>query len=381
MRPDGAGRRRVAVGVQDVRWSPDGTSLLFSASDPLAPGLYRVPIAGGDPVRIGDKFDETEDFREPGGKRVLGFDRGRLTVSRLDGSGKKVLLTGPHEDGAPLWSPDGTRIAFTRGGEEVEEPRDVYVIGADGKGERRITTGGSPVWLRDGRLLIRQQNGFALADDDPNRIAIPVHGVSPAVSPDGTLVAFLRNRAIPYETTRDSEPLAVQSTLFIQRSNGAGVRELAKTGSPQTPLVFNVPVWSPDGRSILIREEDPLGGGSAHIRQIPIGAGDEMTVARDNGSDIEVFAVAPDGKKVALTTQSSIDVVDLDGMGRKTVWSNDRVYVSDLKWSPDGEKLAYIGWHPELEDVYELYVMDADGSDVRLVSKSGDAVGAFDWAP
>ena len=382
MRRDGTDRRRIATGAQDVRWSADGKALLFSASYPLAPGLYRVKVAGGDPVRIGDKFDETEDFREPGGKRVLDLDldRGKLVVSRLDGSGKKVL-TEPHQDAAPRWSPDGTRIAFIRGS-EGEEPWDVYVIGADGKGERRITTGGHPVWLRDGRLLIRRKRGYSVAGDDPGRIAIPADGERHAISPDGNSIAVIHDRVIPYEWTRGSELLEIQSTLFLQRADGTGVRELAKTaGNAGTPLVFEDPIWTPDGRSVFIQEEDPLGGGSTHIRQILIGAGAEKSVPRDDDTDVELFAVSPDGTKLALTTQSTIDVVDLDGKGRKTVWSDDRLDVSDLRWSPDGEKLAYIGWHPELEGVYQLFVMDADGSDRRLVSKPGDAVGAFDWAP
>jgi Tol biopolymer transport system component len=379
---DGAGRRRVAAGVQDVWWSEDGKSLLFTASDTRAPGLYRVPIGEGDPVRLSHSYHLTDDFREPGGKRILRFDRGKLIVSRLDGSGKKVLLNEPHQDRAPLWSPDGTRITFIRGGEEIRSPSDVYVIGADGKGERWLTTGGSPVWLRDGRLLIRRKEGYAVADADPNRIVMPVEGVNPAISPDGTLIAFVRHRSIPYEPTEWlKETLEVQSTLFVQRTNGTGVRELART-SPQWELVFDAPVWSRDGQSIFIREDDPLGGGSARIRRILVDGGTERAVARETaGFDIELFAVAPDGNKVALTTQSGIDVLDLDGKGRKTVWSNELVAVSDLKWSPDGQKLAYIGWDHELEGVYELFVMDADGSDVRRVSKRGDAVGAFDWAP
>jgi Tol biopolymer transport system component len=301
----------------------------------------------------------------------------------VDDQGKhRRRLTESLQDQAPLWSPDGTRIAFVRGGYEVGAPRDVYVIGADGKGERRLTTDGSPVWLREGTLLISHKEGYAVADDDPNRIAMPVEGVSPAISPDGTLIAFVRHGTIPYDWGHGTEPLEVQSTLILQRSNGKGVRKLATTGSPRTELVFDTPVWSPDGESIFIREDYSIGGVGARLRRILVDGGTEQTIARDaSGFDSEVFAVAPDGKKVALTTQSGIDVVDLDGKGRKTVWSNDRGDISDLKWSPDGEKLAYISWHPELEDVYELFVMDADGSDVRRVSKRGDAVGAFDWAP
>ena len=61
-----------------------------------------------------------------------------------------------HEEGvwdlAPAYSPDGTRIAFLRLGDGKGA---TYVIGADGKGERRILEGGSlrPAWSPDGKSI------------------------------------------------------------------------------------------------------------------------------------------------------------------------------------------------------------------------------------
>jgi Tol biopolymer transport system component len=73
-----------------------------------------------------------------------------------------VLVEGPmHEGpGAPVWSPDGDRIAFLRtprvgGGYRME----IWVIDADGRGEMRLgvgdseTWGGGPVWSPDSRLV------------------------------------------------------------------------------------------------------------------------------------------------------------------------------------------------------------------------------------
>jgi Tol biopolymer transport system component len=212
---------------------------------------------------------------------------------------------------------------------------------------------------------------------------MPVDGVNAVVSPEGRWIASLRDRAVHTGyLTPDEDLLALQSTLFVQRSDGNDVRELAKTsGTEAEPLVFGGPVWAPDGQSILIEEHDPMAGGRARIRQIPIRGGDERTVAREDFSNLELVAVAPDGERIAFATDDSIDVVELDGNKRETVARLDRVYANDLKWSPDGEKLAYVASEFEREDVYDLYVMNADGSDRRLVSKQGEAVGTFDWAP
>jgi Tol biopolymer transport system component len=386
IRPDGSGRRRITDGADDVSWSKDGESLFFDASFPRSSGRYSVPVSGGEARRIGPVPADAAvaDAREPGGQRVFHYEKdGGLSVTRLDGSGKKVL-TRPYVDAAPRWSPDGMRIAFTRGSEDSRS-WDVHLIDSSGKNDRRVCQGGSPSWLPDGRLVIERKQGFAFADTDPERVAVPVEGRTPVISPDGTSIAFVRDRTIFMAPSTPKEGQgsfqAVQSTLYVQGWNGTGLRTLAKTPGPPE-IVYDAPVWAPDGQSILIQEHDPLGGGSSRIRQVPVGGGEAKTVVSNEGfSDLEFLAVAPDSKRIAFASDRGIEVVELDDGGRKTIVPADVVSVLGIEWAPDGTRLAYVVDHPENESVFELYVVDRDGSHRRRVSQPGDAVGAFDWRP
>jgi Tol biopolymer transport system component len=56
-------------------------------------------------------------------------------------TGRRVRsVTSGRRDSQPSWSPDGTRIAFTRGG-------SLYVVPAPGGAPRRIGAGVQPVWV------------------------------------------------------------------------------------------------------------------------------------------------------------------------------------------------------------------------------------------
>ena len=59
-----------------------------------------------------------------------------IYVMNLDGSGLRRLTNHPGIDATPTWSPTGTQIAFTsdRGGAP-----SIYVVGVDGLGLRRLT--------------------------------------------------------------------------------------------------------------------------------------------------------------------------------------------------------------------------------------------------
>ena len=135
------------------------------ASDASSFGVF-VVRSGGEPGRVSDAArDDGIGWSPDGGSLLLDrVESGRsvIEVVAADGSDERVLVEGPmHEGpGAPVWSPDGSRIAFIRtprvgGGYRME----IWVMGADGQGQIRLgvgdseTWGGGPVWSPDSRRI------------------------------------------------------------------------------------------------------------------------------------------------------------------------------------------------------------------------------------
>ncbi len=86
---------------------------------------------------------------------MIAFDSRRdgepeIYVMSADGSHQRRLTRNATEDAYPSWSPDGTKIAFTRqcwysnGTSDWDE--EIYVMNADGSGQKRIAKGDDPAW-------------------------------------------------------------------------------------------------------------------------------------------------------------------------------------------------------------------------------------------
>ena len=77
-----------------------------------------------------------------------------IYVRGADGADETRLTTDPAFDGLPTWSPDGRQIAFIS---ERDGNREIYVMNADGSGLTRLTAhpalDGLPTWSLDGRRI------------------------------------------------------------------------------------------------------------------------------------------------------------------------------------------------------------------------------------
>src|SRR4029450_1854022 len=121
---------------------PDGRRIAFLRQDRANPYVFEIYLinADGSGQRMLTRNFASRDFTpvwSPGGRQIVFLSRrnGKSEVHMIntDGTGRRNLTREWGLDGFPVWSADGRKIAFFR------ERRGIYVMNADGNGERRLT--------------------------------------------------------------------------------------------------------------------------------------------------------------------------------------------------------------------------------------------------
>jgi WD40-like Beta Propeller Repeat len=157
-------------GATDPAWAPDGKQIVFArATASFATQIAVMNAAGGGETGLtapGAARDDRPNF-SPDGSRIL-FDSTRVGnqevwVMNADGSAPTQLTDTPDAFSAwPNWSPDGTRIAFESSRDNLVNQSgangaEIYVMHADGSSPVRLThdavSDERPVWSPDGTLI------------------------------------------------------------------------------------------------------------------------------------------------------------------------------------------------------------------------------------
>jgi Tol biopolymer transport system component/imidazolonepropionase-like amidohydrolase len=376
---DGTGAKKLTDGAYDDRepaWSPDGKRIAFS-SDRLGVGgpnynIWTIDLTSGKIAQVTtDPGEDRMPTWSPDATRLAyASTRGAMTAifatSLADGKESRLKTVEGGKVDAPSWSPAGQLayvVADATGSHLVID--DKTVSGDENVFPFRVSwRGGDAYYVSDGK--IRRRSGAKLAtvpftvklqvtrpdyvrakhdyDSLAPRRALGI--VKPAVSPDGTRIAYV-----------------ALGDVYLQSTKGGKPENLTRDSSLEADVA-----WSPDGRSLVYTSDRNGGLPQLYIRDLESGTERQFTHL-----DTQPLGAAwsPDGKSIAF--------IDVDGM-----WGVAGVCVADVatgkvtrlqaslgqpgspSWSADGKYLAialsYKFSASFREGTNQVYVIPVDGT-------------------
>ena len=369
-----------------LRWTPDGDRIIFDhtegdssrsrhrpGGDPQAStGIYLVDAGGARLRMIVDanpgyisvygtytdvspdgkriayasceyRVDSGVDYTGPEWKEREQYEY-EIVTRNLDGSDPRRLTENLMTDHFPVWSPDGSRIAFVRTtvyrgsplvvGSYAIEDNSIVISSPDGSDQRKV------------------------ADIIPT-ICTTSHGRFTECSDGRKGTRFTRERELAPSTfswSPDGGGLAFES--------GGAAHTVGADGSNLTRLsdmVLEAPVWSPDGSLVA------FGRSGEHISDI--------VVSSPDGSDQRSIVGL---KGISLWTSDGSDV-RFSAIPESTDSGEQRVtadlVASSIAWSPDGSEIRFVGSLASMDSddgghgYAGIFSVGADGSDMRIIAE------------
>jgi Tol biopolymer transport system component len=294
------------------------------------------------------------------------------------GSSQLRQLTNRPEDCCPVWSPDGSLIAFSRfsGKEHL-----IYTVPAGGGALRKLySTAAGPKrgeldWSPDGESIVfvgESGQGtssifvLSLKDLTAHRITAPPplnKDWGPAFSPDGQTLAFVRTHETGLPETIVVMPAAGgESRVVVTYHNG----------------ILGPPAWTADGQSIVFAS-----GTDPGLSRVPAFGEENTTAVPVAGTPAWHPAISRQGQRLAFQTSSKAVSVWQSDLTTHAKLDSRRVVVTDTgrnegaQVSPDGSKLVFMS---NRSGSMEIWVSERDGSNaIRLTDMGG--VGTPHWSP
>ena len=258
--------------------------------------------------------------------------------------------------------------------------------------------------LRD-QIAIEYGNDIAVVDEDGSSLTNLTNDPdlgrdrSPAISPDGSRVAFVSDRdgnwdifvmdadggrvvklidyalpAVQPSWSPDGQWIAFASSLegswdiYVMRSDGTDVRRLTTD-----PGAESFPAWSPTGEMIAYSGTAESGGYFGEIFTIDAQGGTPRNLTNSGAYD-HGAAWSPDGTTIAFGSGDDIWIMQANGSSKRRLItsSQPKMYPS---WAPDGRRIAFANLHDR-----DVMVFDLQTTEVQLLVPGNPDAFDPDWS-
>jgi tricorn protease len=336
-----------------------------------------------------------EPALSPDGAEIAFVSGGDIWTVAAAGGTASLLVTDAATDSRPLYSPDGRELAFVsnRAG-----AANVYVLTlATGK-LRRVTFSDSnetlDAWSRDGKWLYLSSGANDIARiADVFRVAAT--GGTPlevsrerylaefhaAPSPDGTTIALLAKGISANQWWRNGHSHIDEAELWLKPvAADQPYRRLLGASSKRL-----WPMWAPDGRTLYFMSDE---GGSENIWRMPVSGGAPQQVTAFKNGRVLYPSIAYDGRAIVFEREFEIWRLDpatgatakvpVTLRGSPAAAGERRLAETtfrNLSVSPDGKKLAVIA-HGEI-----FATPTKDGGPGQRITDTPGAESDLAWSP
>src|SRR5258708_21264797 len=317
---------------------------------------------------------------------------GDIWVAPAQGGEAHILIAHPAEESRPIYSPDGTKLAFmstrTGGG-------DIYVLTLATDELKRLTFDDGmeqlDAWSRDGKWIYfssgahdvgRKNDIYRVSADGgtpmPVRADRFTNEFQAAPAPDGSTIAFAARGNGDQQWWRNGHSHLDESEIWLRKDDGSYEKVVDLNGRNAWPM------WMPDGKQLYFMSDR---GGAQNIWNMALGAKPKQITKFTSGRVLWP-SISYDGKEVVFEHDFKIWKLDtktgeafnlpITLVGSPTgpgVTHQTLTQFTDLAVSPDGRKLALIGHG-------EVFATSArDGGEAMRVTQTPEPEGQVSWAP